>query len=806
MMTSPAKIISLAALLCLACAQAPAADGQKEYALWYAAPANNTGSAYDFVVSRGYPYDDGWEHYSLPLGNGYMGVNVFGRTDVERIQVSEKTLATKGPYGGRGNFTSFMEVYLDIFHPSTKGYRRALRLNDAVSTVDYEHGGANYHRECFVNYPDNVIAMKLKADKPGMMNFRVRPVLPYLRPFGTEEGDGRSGKVHAADGLITLSGMMEHFRLPYEGQIRVVNYGGTQRPANDADGDHGTIEIANADSVVIYMAAGTAYELRDSLFLLPPAQKCAGNEHPRRAVSARIASAESKGYDRLKAEHEADYRAYFDRVGFSISDSAPEMPTDKLLCSYKSGNPQPYLEELLFHYGRYLLIASSRVGALPANLQGAWTQYDTSPWSGGYWHNVNVQMNYWMAFPTDMADLFIPFARFNEAYRRDAERRAGEYIKRNNPEAYSDIPGENGWTIGTGSSAYGIEAPGGHSGPGTGGFTTKLFWDYYDFTRDKQVLADHAYPALLGMAKFLSKTLKPQPDGTLLVDPSYSPEQYHIDGHYKTKGCTFDQCMIWENTRDLLEAASILGKKDDFLKVAREEMGRLDPVKIGSSGQLKEYREEDAYGEIGDGKHRHISHLCSVYPGTLVNSNTPEWFEAARVALDMRGDSAAISGWAMMHRVACWARLKNGDKAHHFYRRLLKERTMDNLWTTHPPFQVDANFGATAGVAEMLLQSHEGCIEPLAALPAEWAEGSYEGLVARGNFSVSASWKDGRADSIVVKSRSGEPCRMKYPGAGSATVTDSQGKKVKAKAEGADMVAFRTKAGETYTISVAQAR
>ncbi len=411
-----------------------------------------------------------------------------------------------------------------------------------------------------------------------------------------------------------------------------------------------------------------------------------------------------------------------------------------------------------------------------------------------------MQRNYWHAFNTNLTELFEPFVNYNEAYRKAAQNNAVNYISKNNPEALSPVEGDNGWAIGTGASAFGIGSPGGHSGPGTGGFTTKMYWDYYDFTRDPEILERHTYPALLGMAKFLSKTLKPSEDGWLLADPSSSPENQHNGVPYQTKGCTFDQGMIWENFHDLLAAAKILKKKDPFLKVVEEQITKLDPVHIGASGQLKEYREENHYSDIGDPHHRHISHLCLVYPGTLINSTTPEWEEGARVALKMRGESPSLKGWSMAHRQATWARLKDGNRAYKFYRMILTDKVMENLWGVHPPFQIDANFGGAAGVAEMLLQSHAGYIEPLAALPDSWRDGSFNGLKARGNFDISASWKDGRLTAMSILSNKGETCRLKLDGIANPRLTDAAGNSVKFKTLAPCLIEFKTAPGATYRL------
>ena len=772
----------------------------KTYKLWYDVPAPNRGADWSVVQAGGKPYDADWENWSMPIGNGWLGASIFGRTDTERIQLTENTLANKSLYK-LGGLTNFAEVYLDINHKNPTNYQRGLSISDAISYTKYKQDGVEYTRECFASYPDKVLVIKLKANVKGKLSFVVRPVIPYLKNADTtKDGDYRTGIVSAKGDLITFSGKMGFYNIAYEGQLKVANFGGTQKAINDANGGNGKIEITNADSVLILVAVGTNYKLESKVFTEHEAtKKLDGNPLPHDKISAIINASSNKSYRQLLQTHLADYHTYFNRAQLDLGGVEPTLPTDKLLTNYKAGNHDPYLEELYFQFGRYLLISSSRKGTMPANLQGIWSQYDVSPWTSGYWHNVNVQMNYWPAFNTNLAEMFTAYVDYNKAFREEAYKKATEYITANNPTTLSKQEGGNGWTIGTGASAFNIMGPGGHSGPGTGGFTTKLFWEHYDFTRDIDALKQTDYPAILGMGKFLSKVVKPTNDGLLLANPSASPEQKVNGKNYETIGCAFDQEMIYENHHDLLKMAQLLGDKDPIVKTVESQLGKLDPIQVGWSGQIKEYREEKKYGDIGEYKHRHISNLVALYPGTIINSNTPAWIDAAKVTLTERGDFSR--GWAIAHRLNLWARAKEGDRAYTLFTNLLSTCTKDNLWDTHPPFQIDGNFGGTAGIAEMLLQSHEGYIAPLPALPTNWKTGSYKGLVARGNFEVSASWNNGQANRFEIKSRVGGECKIFYPNISKAIVTDAAGTKLHFTKESADLISLQTTKGATVKIT-----
>ncbi len=783
-----------------------AGANDRTYELWENAPAPNRGGDFDQVVARGYPFDADWERWSYPIGNGYIGANVFGRTDTERIQVTDKTFHISGLYGrDHGGLTNFLELYLDFDHADVSDYRRALNLNDAIAEVSYKHSGTRFDREYFVSYPDKVVVIRLAADKPGALSFRVRPEVPYVN--AQQPQDARTAKVVVDGSLITLSGRQAYFPINYEAQVKVLHEGG--RLTNGEN----SIQVHDADRVVLLVATGTNFRQGPHIFLNPREEKLDPDLLPHEQVATTIRQAVDKGYEALRENHLADYRNLFGRVRVNLNAEPTDLPTSALLDAYKQGDRATWLEELLFQYGRYLLIASSRETSLPANLQGTWSQYEMSPWTGGYWHNINVQMNYWGAFNANLAETFEAYIDYFNAYLPQARIYARDLVRQRDPELVTE-EGDHGWVLGTGASTYNIMPPGGHSGPGTGGFTAKLLVDYYSFTKDREFLEEVAYPALLSLSRLYSSILVPHGD-LLLVEPSASPEQHitlsqyergvpgemHGNGYYVTAGTTFDQGFVWKTFNDTLMLARLLGKEDPFLQTIAEQKKRLDPILIGSSGQIKEYREEDAYSEIGDPHHRHISHLCPVFPGTLVNAYTPEWRAAASRTLDLRGDGLT-TGWGMAHRMNVRARLQEAEQAHYWLQQMLRHRTMENLWTTHPPFQIDGNFGVMAGVAEMLLQSHTDWIEPLPALPEAWApSGMFEGLVARGNFVVDASWQDGRANRFVVTARHGGECRMRYPGIEHAQVRDAKGNAVTVqKMDGG--IRFNTTKGKRYTIEL----
>ena len=792
------------------------------YRLWYDEPAPDRGGHIPAGESDR-PLDLDWERWSLPIGNGFMGGSVFGGIQSERIQMTDKTLYVRGLWG-TVTHTSFCDLYIDFFHTAYTNYTRSLNLNEGRAEVAYDYQGVHYTREYFMSYPDNVMAIKLTADKPGSLSFTVRPSIPHLVPFGQLQRpdsitigylsgqtqsrfsyNGREGRVTANKDLITLHGKTEYLNMDYEAQFKVIPQNGTLTSWNDARGGQGRISVREADSAIILVALGTNYQLRPEVFAKGVAKKLDGFELPHQQVSERIQSATQKGYDELRKDHVADFSSLFNRVDLHLAET-PKQTTDALLADYKQGNSSNYLEELMFHYGRYLLISSARKGSLPPTLQGVWNQYELAPWNGNYTHNINIQMNYWPAFTTNLIDLFETYVDYYKAYKPTAEKLAASFVKKFHADNYSSDGKGNGWTIGISSSPYNVSMPSGHTGPGVSAFTSKLFWEYYQFTHDKQLLKETVYPAIYGVAQFLSKAVT-DTLGCLLAYPSASPEQFSkLTGKpYRTIGCAFDQQMIFENHRDVIEASRMLRDRNKEIQLFKDQSKRLSPVLLGASGQVKEYREEKFYGDLVlEQHHRHISHLVGLYPGTQINELTPAWLDAAKVTLNRRGDVS--TGWSMAHKLNLWARTKEGNRAHDLLEGILKTAVLDNLWTNcqavlRSPFQIDANLGTTAGIAEMLLQSHEGYLNLLPAIPDEWSTGSYRGLTARGGFEVDVTWKEHRLMEAEIRAKVDNRCAVKYPNISSAVVKDANGKVVRCKIEGKDLLTFNAKKGASYRIT-----
>ena len=823
--------------------------------LWYdeEAPKIKEGNGHGYMSSHGDQSinDDGWTNWSLPIGNGYFGVNTFGRTYTERLQITDKTLSNpwqiraNGSYPEVGGLNNFSETYIDFKHTNSKvsNYERYLDLNKAISGVSYDYNGVTYTREYFTSYPDKAFVIYLDASVDGGLSFTLRPTVPFEQEYAYIEGDGLSkegevkSRVENGVGVIELTGILNYYGIDFMALYHVYIEGGSMKAstvssvtAENADGTShskvgdGTIEVKGATKAYIVVTLGTDYEIESESFFGGQYSKdkpSSGRnlEYVRNKVEGYMTNIESLTkylpnielqYQLLKERHLADYKELFDRVDVSVEFDVADLAvtTDILQQRASEGNISKYLENLIFQHGRYLLIASSRPGTLPAHLQGAWNCYDMPPWSSGYWHNINVQMNYWPAFNTNLAETFEAYVGYNQSYMAYAEQLADKLVNQYNPDM-SGQDGGNGWTIGVAGNPFFFN---GDRSPGNMGFTTQLFWDYYAYTKDPEVL-EVVYKVLANAARFITKSVKQDENGNYLVEYCDSPEQYVNGKWYYTTGTTYAQTLSYLNNYHVLLAAKDLGidienqvflndEEYSILKTILTQLDKYDPINVGLSGQIKEFREEEYYGDYGDPAHRHISQLVGLYPGNLINSSTPAWMDAALESLKGRSEFSQAYGWVYSHKMSLYARLKDGDSAYSEYQKLLNGVIAPNLWTKYNEiYQAESNFGATAGMAEMLLQSHEGYIEVLPAIPSAWAKGSYKGLVAEGNFEVGCIWEDSLAKQISITSKLGGEVKVKYPSITKAKVVDSKGKSVSYSVVGDNLISFNTVKGETYYLT-----
>lgn len=734
----------------------------------------------------------GWENDSLPLGNGYFGASVFGGVNSERIQFTTNEFANVCSLGG---VTSFADLYVESDYKSAENYARGLDLNRGVAYSDFNCGNEKIERTAFCSYPDAVFAYKIATN--GKRDFTARLVIPYLNERAEKDG-GRTGKIYSENNSLVL-----RQTLPLRectGELRLTALTDGAVAVTDKE-----IKISGAGEITFLVVLGTNYKLCPEVF----ADGChkATGEDPDEKLKNLEKNAREKGYDGLLERHISDYGGLMNRASVDLGGIEDNRAIPELLESYRSGNDEPYLIETYFRYGRHLLVSSSRKGTPPASLQGTWSAHDKSPWGSGIWHNINVQMNYWCALNTNIPETFAAYADYFKAYLNRAEGYAKEWVTEFVPQKKHE---DCGWIIGTAAFLYEISGLGKslHSGPGTGGLTAKMFADYYDYTLDKEFLKEYAYPAVHGCSQFMQKSVKKY-DNEYLCTVSASPEQilsgvylneYKEQQYYATIGCAFDQQMLCENTEDDIRFSEILGVEDETVKQEKRRIERFSPVNIGYSGQVKEYGEEKFYGEIGAALHRHISQLMGLMPGSIINEDTPAWLDSAKRTLDLRGDDS--TGWALAYRILCRARAHDGENAYKLLNKLLCEKTNDNLWDEHPPFQIDGNFGATAGISEMLLQSvNGGNITLFPAIPEKWKNVSFENLRARGNFVVSAKRAGGKIKNCRICSLSGGMISIAAAGVKAVSVIDvKSGEKVSCRYKNGKMT-FETEKGRVYELT-----
>ncbi|MCW2880331.1 MAG: hypothetical protein JWQ95_4431, partial [Sphaerisporangium sp.] len=605
----------------------------------------------------------------------------------------------------------------------------------AVASVRYTAGGVRFTREYFASHPAQAVVVRLAADRPGQVSLTVR--LAAGAP-GSPTAAGALGsppvrlaRNAAEGGRLTLQGALDDNGLRFEGQVQVLAEGGSR---TDQDG---AVAVRGADAVTLVFSAGTDYAGTY------PGYRGAG---PHQAVTSLVDRASARGYAALRAEHVADHRELFDRVQLNIGGYFPKsepLPTDQALAAYGTGGPRDRaLETLLFAYGRYLLIASSRSDSpLPANLQGLWNDSPTPPWDGDWHTNVNVQMNYWPTEVTALGECAQPLLRFVDALRPPGRITA------------TTMFGSSGWVVHQNTNPFGFT--GVHDWPTAFWFPEANAWlaqhvyEHYLFSGDVRYLRDHAFPLLRETAAFWLDQLTE--DRGLVVSPSHSPEH----GPFSA-GAAMSQQIVWDLLANTVEAADYLGIDPGYRLL--KALGELDEgLRVGSFGQLQEWRED--WDDPND-THRHLSHLFALHPGRRIRPCT-EYGEAARVTLEHRGDGG--TGWSRAWKINLWARLLDGDRAHHLLREQLRHSTLPNLWSTHPPFQIDGNLGTTAGIAEMLLQSHAGVIDVLPALPSAWPYGSFDGLRARGGHTVGATWQEGQLVEVRLVSGHGGEVRLRNP-------------------------------------------
>ncbi|MDH6182354.1 putative cell wall-binding protein [Microbacteriaceae bacterium SG_E_30_P1] len=812
-LTVSAALVSTGAISATAAPAAVALDaaaipeiGGDTSTIWFDEPLNT--SAGDLQRE--------WEDRALPIGNGALGATVFGTVATEQIQFNEKTLWTGGPgaqggynYGINGNkeqaiadlqeqiwqtgavtpsaaaaalgapkqnfgsYQTFGDLMLETGASGTPtDYRRVLDLDTAKVTTSYTLGGVHYVREYFVSAADNTLVVRLTADQAGAIDVTARVQVP----------GGRSNVVQtSSNGRMTTSGTLSNNGLRWETQVQVLNEGGSR-----SDISNGRVQVQDADSVVFVLGAATDYA---GDF----ANDYRSGVNPATIVTPTVTDAAAKSFDELYENHLADYSALFDRVDLDLDATLPSVPTDVLLDGYKarslSAAEERGLEQLYFEYGRYLLISSSRGGSLPANLQGVWNRSNNPPWDADYHVNINLQMNYWPAESTNLSETTEPLFDYV-----DSMVPAGEL-------AATEIFGNDGWVVGNETNPYGFNGLHNYAEsfwmPDAAAWLALHYWEHYLFTGDEEFLRERAYPMFQSIAEFWFDELVERP-GTdeLVVSPSFSPEQ----GPF-TAGTAMSQQIVTQLFQMTKEASTILGDEDQaFVAQVDSVLANLEPgLNVGSWGQIMEWTPEQPLDNPNN-THRHVSQLFALFPADDISAtSSPELAAAAETSLNARGDGG--TGWSKAWKINFWARLLDGDRSHKLLEELLRGSTLDNLWDDHPPFQIDGNFGATSGIAEMLLQSQDGIVDVLPALPTAWPNGSYTGLKARGNVEVSATWEAGSAQSIqVTPAESGElRVRSASLAPGLFGLVDGDGTPVEFEIDADGAVVFDAIGGETYT-------